>query len=597
MTVSETTGRLSVPVWLRNPWGAATLAAAVYAVGYAAWVFLIPQAVNSPLSDAAFLPASLFAALAALSVTFDSEFDMRLRRIWLSLSLALLGQFIGNAVYFFLSAILKFDTGSTLYYAADLFYLLFYPMALWGLFHLAGRGSPLTDSNRWKFLLDLCVVMTAAWMMVWYFIIGPTAFSGKADSLSRLLATAYPVLDLAVFGGLAALLLRSPQMDQATHSTLLLFQAGLLCFIITDLIAASAGLSATDLGGQTLSAMWMASYPLFALAAVRQTHLTDGPILSRSGSVWLLEQSSVALPFVAILAGYGLALLAAQITFTPATQGVLISAFLLTVFVIMRQYVLYRENKRLRLGLEEKVAARTNELQQAQGALFAAQRLASVGVLADSVVNELSNPLTTLLTALDTLNTEVMEKKQPDTDTLNVCLPLMDEAASQAMRSLQVLRSYSRPSAPELALQSLNDTLEDALLLLNYQLKSWTKMKLVKELAPDLPVVLCDHGQIAQVILNLLTNAHDAMPDGGTVTLRTRRTLAGITLEVNDTGVGLPAEALSRILDPFYTTKDYQSGLGLSIVADIVRAHRGAVEVHSEGPERGTTITVTLPAP
>ena len=122
-------------------------------------------------------------------------------------------------------------------------------------------------------------------------------------------------------------------------------------------------------------------------------------------------------------------------------------------------------------------------------------------------------------------------------------------------------------------------------------------MTLVKELAPDLPLVLGDRNQIAQVILNLLTNAHDAMPDGGTVTLRTRRTLAGITLEVSDTGVGLPPEALSRILDPFYTAKDYQSGLGLAIVADIVRAHHGAVDVHSEGSERGTTITVTLPAP
>ena len=94
-------------------------------------------------------------------------------------------------------------------------------------------------------------------------------------------------------------------------------------------------------------------------------------------------------------------------------------------------------------------------------------------------------------------------------------------------------------------MQSLNEAIEEAMMRLNFQLKSWTTIRLTQDLAPNLPLAMCDRNQIAQVILKLLTSAHDSMPDGGTVTLKTRRTLAGVALEVSDTGFGLRAEALS----------------------------------------------------
>ncbi len=99
------------------------------------------------------------------------------------------------------------------------------------------------------------------------------------------------------------------------------------------------------------------------------------------------------------------------------------------------------------------------------------------------------------------------------------------------------------------------------------------------------------------MLINLLNNARDAMPQGGVITLRTRQTAAGAVIEVADQGLGIPPDSLSKVFDPFYTTKEIGkgSGLGLSIVAGIVRAHNGTVEAHSEGPERGTTFTITLP--
>jgi signal transduction histidine kinase len=102
---------------------------------------------------------------------------------------------------------------------------------------------------------------------------------------------------------------------------------------------------------------------------------------------------------------------------------------------------------------------------------------------------------------------------------------------------------------------------------------------------------------MAQVLINLLGNARDAMPGGGKITVRTRPAPDGVALEVADTGVGLAPEYVEKILEPFYTTKDIGkgSGLGLSIVARVVRAHNGRIEVHSDGPGQGATFTITLP--
>ncbi len=112
-----------------------------------------------------------------------------------------------------------------------------------------------------------------------------------------------------------------------------------------------------------------------------------------------------------------------------------------------------------------------------------------------------------------------------------------------------------------------------------------------------MPKTSCDRNQIAQVLINLLTNARDAMPDGGAITLRLARSSAGAMIEVTDEGMGIDTDTTERVFDPFYTTKGIGkgSGLGLSIVDGIVRAHNGTVSVQSAGPGKGATFTVTLP--
>jgi signal transduction histidine kinase len=146
---------------------------------------------------------------------------------------------------------------------------------------------------------------------------------------------------------------------------------------------------------------------------------------------------------------------------------------------------------------------------------------------------------------------------------------------------------------------SLSDLVSDGLLLIEHQLKSWANISVQTILAADLPLLTCDHNQITQVLINLLTNARDAMPDGGEITIATNYDLKSdqLVLQISDTGVGIPASIQGKIFDPFFTTKPLGkgTGLGLSIVAGIVRAHAGTITANDALSE-GTTFTARFSA-
>jgi two-component system NtrC family sensor kinase len=122
-------------------------------------------------------------------------------------------------------------------------------------------------------------------------------------------------------------------------------------------------------------------------------------------------------------------------------------------------------------------------------------------------------------------------------------------------------------------------------------------LKIVRNFASNLPSIQADPSQLVQVFVNLLNNAADAMPQGGTLTLETRRIPEqGVEIVIADTGCGIPEENLGKLFTPFFTTKPIGkgTGLGLSIVYGIIKMHRGQIGVKSE-PGRGTAFTVTLP--
>jgi two-component system NtrC family sensor kinase len=172
-----------------------------------------------------------------------------------------------------------------------------------------------------------------------------------------------------------------------------------------------------------------------------------------------------------------------------------------------------------------------------------------------------------------------------------------------AWRCAQVstaLRTFAQATPYQIAADNLNDLVQDALLLTeaNLRLSPPMQITVVTDLQADLPPLECDHNQILQALINLLTNARDAMPGGGQITVRTRYSpeQQQIEVQVTDTGHGIPENILPRIFDPFFTTRPVGQGmgLGLSVLASIIKAHRGQVLVQST-PGQGSTFTLLLP--
>jgi two-component system, sporulation sensor kinase E len=142
-------------------------------------------------------------------------------------------------------------------------------------------------------------------------------------------------------------------------------------------------------------------------------------------------------------------------------------------------------------------------------------------------------------------------------------------------------------------LVDVNERARTALDLLSLRLQK-ARIETQLELQADLPLTLAHPGRLEQVFHNLIANAVDAMPEGGTLTVRTWSTGGSLFIRVADTGIGIPAEQLARVEEPFYTSKRHGTGLGLSVVRSIVWEHNGKLTLESQ-VGRGTTVTIELP--
>lgn len=592
------------PAWLRGRWGMTAGLTGVYVLGYLAWVSLAQgdEQLRSAASNFALLPIDLIAAGAALSPALDRALPASLRRAWRFISLALFANFLGDLLYFALANGLGVPEGQLALSLADPAYLAFYPLLLVGVLSLP--VAPVAGAARLKLWLDLGTGLVAAWMAVWFFIIAPAAQPAGPGWLSQAIAAAYPIGDLVLLAGFLSLIFRRP--DAATRAALLFLLAAILCFIASDLTYAALVVAGTFVSGGWADLGWFVASFFFFVAAARQRHYSaEVPPLRPWEAA--LERLAPALPLLAILFGYGV-LLGVQMAGTTERMGlggVYAGASLLTVLVAGRQAVDLVENRRLNAELrglsaelEARVIARTQELNQAQEELMAAQKLAIVGTLAAEVVHEISNPLNNIVSASESLEGDLQERGRVEAETLAVYLPIMSRSAWHASRILQSLRSFSRGQTPELAPQNLAGVVQDTLILLAPRLKKSGQLRLAVDVPDDLPRVVCDRNQIAQVLINLINNAQDAMPAGGRISLRARAVAGGVALEVQDEGLGLTEAEQARLFTAFYTTKPIGqgSGLGLSIVERIVRAHRGSVRVFSQGPGHGSTFTIVLPA-
>jgi hemerythrin-like metal-binding protein len=290
--------------------------------------------------------------------------------------------------------------------------------------------------------------------------------------------------------------------------------------------------------------------------------------------------------------------------------------------------ILYKELSRLNNdllkanhGLEEKVAERTRELttmlqkvQETQSQLLQAEKMASIGQLAAGVAHEINNPIGFVNSNLGTLGRyfdDVMRlaelgattpagqalKQEIDLDYLRTDLhDLLNESQDGLSRVRKIvanLKDFSRVDQAEWQEADLIAGLESTLSVAAHEIKY--KADIVRELQP-LPWVRCVPAQINQVLLNLLVNAAQALPEHGTITLRSGADTSRAWIEVADTGCGMDEATRRRIFEPFFTTKPVGTGtgLGMSVTYDIIKKHNGSIDVDST-PGVGTRIRIWLP--
>jgi signal transduction histidine kinase len=227
---------------------------------------------------------------------------------------------------------------------------------------------------------------------------------------------------------------------------------------------------------------------------------------------------------------------------------------------------------------------------QLEEQLQISEKMASIGLLAAGVAHEVNTPLTGISSFVQML----MEGAEPE-DPRTKVLEKIERQTFRAAKIVNGLLNLARPAQVESGPMDVNAVINDVLSLLEHQFRT-SRIQVRKELAASPPIVQGIEYKLQQVFLNLFLNARDAMPRGGWLTVVTRAAGDSATIEIADTGLGIPPDQLSRIYDPFFTTKEIGkgTGLGLSITYGIVQEHGGTITCES-AVGQGTRFTLTLP--
>ncbi|HLA28969.1 MAG TPA: response regulator [Syntrophales bacterium] len=254
--------------------------------------------------------------------------------------------------------------------------------------------------------------------------------------------------------------------------------------------------------------------------------------------------------------------------------------------------------------------------------LWQAAKLATMGELASSIAHELNNPLATA-----SLRIESLTAQTPESDPRRRELEIVGQEIERMGNLVTNLLQFSRRSQQQISTVDVCEEMEKTFELIEYHLRK-NNVKVIREFATDVPCIHADRQQLRQLFLNLFTNASDAMPKGGTLTIRVHtkgsgvrgqesgvaqtpaRSLSGpeadprspipdfVVIEIADTGVGIPPEILPKVMEAFFTTKleGKGTGLGLAICQRIAQEHKGTFDIVSEGiPGKGTRVCIALP--
>jgi signal transduction histidine kinase len=248
--------------------------------------------------------------------------------------------------------------------------------------------------------------------------------------------------------------------------------------------------------------------------------------------------------------------------------------FMVLVFVVKRGEGIIQKRAMERLRLKERLAH--------------AERLSSLGEMAAGISHEIRNPLGIIRSSA-----ELLKKKVGKVDPTNTIPDIIVEEASRLNSIITDFINYAKPRSPNIAPCRVEEVIDKNITFLEAQNKEQGYV-IKKNYQNSLPEIMADSAMLYQSFLNILINAMQAMPAGGSILVEISSNDHRVTVHFDDEGQGIPPENLEKIWDPFFTTKEMGTGLGLGIVKNIVESHGGSIQIVNR-PVRGARVTVELP--
>jgi signal transduction histidine kinase len=242
------------------------------------------------------------------------------------------------------------------------------------------------------------------------------------------------------------------------------------------------------------------------------------------------------------------------------------------------------------LALTVELENKNETVREMSQQLLQATKLATVGELAASIAHELNNPLATV-----SLRVESLLKQVPQDEPKQRVLKVIEQEVERMSNLVSNLLQFSRRSFQQISTVDVSEELEKTLELIYYHLRKH-RITVRREFAPNMPMIQADRQNLRQLFLNIFTNASDAMPEGGTLTIRVGVCDRNVVVEITDTGAGIAPEVLPKVMEPFFTTKPEGkgTGLGLPICRRIVQEYKGTLDINSE-VGKGTMVRIALP--
>ncbi len=511
---------------------------------------------------------------------------------------------IGQSIWTFYECVLHKSPQPSL---SDLFYLCATPSFLIGILKLPAK--PLPAVSRTRIVLDGMVIMTTAITFSWYYLVGPLVLDTRVPVLARLLGSLYPMQSyLFVY---ALLRLSARFGETVLRPAVNILSAGMFILLLSQSIYGYLLLHNEYVTGSLLDAGWPLGMMLVCLAAfvAHRTELGPGNAEELPGAPGSTPSAVRSLlPYAVVPAVWVFALVIGRIEHDRSlVAGVYVGAGILVALTLLRQSVAFLENTHLYSRLHEAYGtlAESNnrvvehavtlesinaELKAVQTELVQSAKLASLGTLAAGVAHELNQPLAVIRGTV-----QQMRAALTDPGDIGEDLELLECQTTRMIKIIQHLRSFARASRNDKKSIDMREVVADCFILIGADLKS-RGIQVNLDIPEASPHVLGDANELEQVMLNLVTNAQDALEGRADprISIRIRKESELCRIVVSDNGPGVPEEIAPQIFDPFFTTKEpgKGTGLGLSISHSIIRKHHGTIGVENNG---GAVFVIILP--